>query len=114
MYVGFAAPAAYTDPVAAVLTKLFARLLTDGLNEVAYAATLAGCSTPNPTPRLIPFCLSHPGPTHTTLPTPISPVTRHSHPHTMLLVDQVAKLRTRKAGFFWISRQYGSDSLWAA
>jgi uncharacterized RDD family membrane protein YckC len=35
-------PAAYTSPEAAVLTKLFARLLADALNELAYPASLAG------------------------------------------------------------------------
>jgi len=42
VYIGFASPAAYSDPQAAVLTKLFTRLATDALNEVSYAAQLAG------------------------------------------------------------------------
>lgn len=42
VFIGFASPAAYSDPQAAVLTKLFTRLLTDALNEVSYAAQLAG------------------------------------------------------------------------
>ena len=40
-------PAAYGSPEAAVLTKLFARLLADALNELAYPASLAGAG---PTP----------------------------------------------------------------
>lgn len=42
IFLGFAAPAAYVSPEAAVLTKLFARLLADALNELAYPASLAG------------------------------------------------------------------------
>lgn len=42
VFLGFAMPAAYTSPEAAVLTKLFARLLADALNELAYPASLAG------------------------------------------------------------------------
>lgn len=42
VFLGFASPAAYADPEAAVLTKLFVRLLADALNEIAYPASLAG------------------------------------------------------------------------
>ena len=35
-------PAAYASPEASVLTRLFAKLLTDYLNELAYPADLAG------------------------------------------------------------------------
>lgn len=40
--ISFKSPAAYADPEAAVMTKLFARLLSDALNEIAYDASLAG------------------------------------------------------------------------
>jgi secreted Zn-dependent insulinase-like peptidase len=33
--ISFKSPAAYADPEAAVMTKLFARLLSDALNEIA-------------------------------------------------------------------------------
>lgn len=46
VFLGFTAPAAYTSPEAAVLTKLFVRLLADALNEVAYPASLAGVLPP--------------------------------------------------------------------
>jgi secreted Zn-dependent insulinase-like peptidase len=42
VFLGFAMPAAYESPEAAVMTKLFARLLADALNEIAYPASLAG------------------------------------------------------------------------
>ena len=41
-YVDVESPAAYASPEASVLTRLFAKLLTDYLNELAYPADLAG------------------------------------------------------------------------
>ncbi|BDA50691.1 Insulin-degrading enzyme [Coccomyxa sp. Obi] len=44
IYLHFACPEAYTSPEAAVLTRLFVKLLSDYLNEIAYDAELAGLS----------------------------------------------------------------------
>ncbi|CAK0787227.1 hypothetical protein CVIRNUC_010443 [Coccomyxa viridis] len=44
IYLHFACPEAYTSPVAAVLTRLYVKLLNDYLNETAYDAELAGLS----------------------------------------------------------------------
>ena len=41
-FVDVESPAAYASPEAAVLTRLFANLVTDYLNELAYPADLAG------------------------------------------------------------------------
>jgi len=41
-FVDVESPAAYASPEAAVLTRLFASLVTDYLNELAYPADLAG------------------------------------------------------------------------
>lgn len=42
VYMMFTCPEAYVTPEAAVLTRLFIKLLEDHFNEVAYPATLAG------------------------------------------------------------------------
>ena len=42
VYMMFTCPEAYVTPEAAVLTRLFIKLLDDHFNEVAYPATLAG------------------------------------------------------------------------
>ena len=41
-YVDVESPAAYSSPEASVLARLFTKLLTDYLNELAYPADLAG------------------------------------------------------------------------
>ncbi len=41
-FVDVESPAAYASPEASVLTRLFANLVTDYLNELAYPADLAG------------------------------------------------------------------------
>ena len=42
VYMMYTCPEAYVTPEAAVLTRLFIKLLDDHFNEVAYPATLAG------------------------------------------------------------------------
>ena len=42
VYMMFTCPEAYVTPEAAVMTRLFIKLLEDHFNEVAYPATLAG------------------------------------------------------------------------
>ncbi|EIE20423.1 hypothetical protein COCSUDRAFT_30601 [Coccomyxa subellipsoidea C-169] len=44
IYLHFACPEAYTSPEAGVLTRLYVKLLSDYLNEIAYDAELAGLS----------------------------------------------------------------------
>jgi len=44
VYVDFQCPEAYASPEAAVCTRLFVKLVADGLNELAYPADLAGLS----------------------------------------------------------------------
>ena len=41
-FVDVESPAAYASPEGSVLTRLFAKLLSDYLNELAYPADLAG------------------------------------------------------------------------
>ena len=42
VYLSFLLPESYSSPEQAVLTRLFAKLLTDYLNEDSYAADVAG------------------------------------------------------------------------